>query len=164
MKAVTTNLEAWAGAAAEAAAGDKAGVPAKGEVGSFNKSIQKPFYELAISKGGEQICRRETEQAPRARVRRRDEARENAALKTELPNHRDKVVWEPAVDQAEVPAGVKAREQVGEPDRVRAKAEERDRALEGSLNKSTNGFIPLNFLKKTSKANLTGTIQLISHN
>jgi len=42
LKAVTTNLEACA--AAEAAAGDKAGVPAKDEVGSFNKSIQKPFY------------------------------------------------------------------------------------------------------------------------
>jgi hypothetical protein len=87
---------------------------------------------------------------------------------TETPNHRDKVVWEPAgvkaVDQAEAPAGVKAREQVGEPDRVRAKAEERDRAVEGSLNKSTNGFIPLNFSKKTSESNLTRTIQLINHN
>ena len=43
MKAVTTNLEAGACVAAEAAAGDLAGVAAKDEVGSLNKSSHNPI-------------------------------------------------------------------------------------------------------------------------
>jgi len=53
----------------------------------------------------------------------------NAARKAEHPHHRAKVVWEPA--------GVRAREQAGVPDRVREKAEVPDRAAVGDLNKST---------------------------
>ena len=49
------------------------------------------------------------------------------------------MVWEPAgvkaVDQAEAPAGVRAKAEA--PDRVRAKAEVRDRARVGGPNQST---------------------------
>ena len=51
-------------------------------------------------------------------------------LKTELPHHRIKVVWEPA--------GVKAGDQAKVPAGVRVKAEVQDRAKAGGLNQSTN--------------------------
>jgi hypothetical protein len=52
------------------------------------------------------------EQAPRARAPRRDEAGENAVLKTKLAHHRVKAVWEQAKagEQEGVPAEAKARE------------------------------------------------------
>ena len=93
---------------------------------------------------------------PQGQGRKLVGARENAALKAGAPHHRDKVVWEPAgvkaVDQAEVPAG------------VRAKAKAPDRAAAGSINLLTNQFTPLNISKKTSEANLTGAIQPINDN
>jgi hypothetical protein len=70
------------------------------------------------------------EQAPRARVRKRDEAGENAILKSEAQHPRVKTVWEPtgvkAGDQAEAAAGGRAK-----------KAEAQDRAKAGDLNTLT---------------------------
>ena len=62
-------------------------------------------------------------------ARKRDEAGENAVPKAKAPNHRIKTVWEPA--------GVKAGDQAEAPAGVRAKAEVQDRVQAGGLDTPT---------------------------
>ena len=69
------------------------------------------------------------EQAPKAKVRRQEEAEGNVVLKAKPPLHRVKTVWERA--------GVKAKDQAAVPVGVRAEDEVPDRAKVGGLNKST---------------------------